>query len=117
LLKSRNEPFEGGGSFFGAVASQIIFDRLRSIGNMVIANKNRARNAMAKMRSIPAETRIASIIMGIHAPVYKGNSNSLMEVYTMGVKLKVIHCTETRLDDNAKKNSTYFLEFEVLSKC
>ena len=64
---------EGGGSFFGAVASHIIFDKLRSIGNIVIANKNIARNARAKIRSIAAETRIASIITGIRAPVKISN--------------------------------------------
>ena len=52
----------------GVVASQIILDRLRSMGDMVIANKNMARNARAKMMSIPADTRIASRMTGIRAP-------------------------------------------------
>jgi hypothetical protein len=75
LLKSRNEPFGGGGKDrFGVVASQIIFDRLRSIGDMVIAKRNKATNASANMRSIPAETRIASRITGMTAPAKKCNA-------------------------------------------
>ncbi len=68
MLKSRNETLGGGRSFLGAVASQIIFDKLRSTGNKVIANKNTARNAVAKTRSMAAETRIASKMMGIRDP-------------------------------------------------
>lgn len=63
----------GGRSFFGAVASQIIFDRLRSTGNMEIASKNIAKNAMKKISNIAAETRIASTMMGICAPVNMSN--------------------------------------------
>jgi len=57
-----------GAGLFGVVASQIILDRLRSIGDMVIANRKIARNATAKMISIPIETSIASRMTGIKAP-------------------------------------------------
>ena len=52
----------------GVVASQIILDSPRSIGDMVIASRNKARNARANIKSIPAETRIASRMTGITAP-------------------------------------------------
>lgn len=69
LLKSLKDPLGGAGAgLFGIVASQIIFDRLRSIGDIVIASRNTARNPRAKIRSIPAETRIASKKTGITAP-------------------------------------------------
>lgn len=58
-----------GSGLFGAVASQIILERPRSIGDMVIASRYIATNARANMRSIPAETRIASRIIGISTPV------------------------------------------------
>ena len=49
----------------GFAASQIIFDKLLSIGDMVIAIKYIARNARPNIRSIPAETIIASRMTGI----------------------------------------------------
>ena len=52
----------------GVVASQIILDRLRSTGIMLIASKNKATNARANINSMPAETRIASRITGIKTP-------------------------------------------------
>jgi len=69
LLKSRKEPLgELGAGLFGVVASQIILDRLRSIGDMVIASRKIARNATPKMMSIPTDTSIASRKTGINAP-------------------------------------------------
>jgi hypothetical protein len=69
LLKSRNEPLGGAGKgLFGVVASQIILERVRSIGDKVIASRYMATNASANIKSIPAETRIASRITGITAP-------------------------------------------------
>lgn len=68
-LKSRNALLGGGGSgFLGAVASQIILDSPRSIGNMVSANRKKPRNAKANTKSIPRETSSASIMTGINAP-------------------------------------------------
>jgi hypothetical protein len=68
-LKSRKEPLTGVGTrLFGVVASQIIFDKLRSIGIMLIASRNKAKNARANMKSMPAEMRIASRITGITTP-------------------------------------------------
>ena len=49
----------------GAVLSQMIFDRLRSTGAMVMASRKMAKNAMPKISSITAEMMIASKMTGI----------------------------------------------------
>ena len=69
VLKSRKEPFRGADSrLLGIVASQIILDSLRSIGDIVIDSRYKAKNARANMMSIPAETKIASRMTGINTP-------------------------------------------------
>jgi hypothetical protein len=57
-----------GKGLFGVVASHIILERPRSIGDRVIASRYMATNARANIKSIPAETRIASRITGITTP-------------------------------------------------
>lgn len=90
-LKSRKEPLAGVGTrLLGVVASQIILDRLRSIGIMLIANRNKAKNAMANMKSMPAEMRIASRITGITTPR----------------KIKV--CTALSIHDDFKNESDHY---------
>lgn len=105
----------GGGSRLGVVASQIIFDRLRSMGDMVIASRKMARNATAKMRSIAADTRIASIIMGIRAPDKISNGYLRLSIHD-GYKIESDHCSGFWNDTISKKSGTFFLEYEVLSQ-
>ena len=72
-----------GSGLFGVVASQIILDNPRSIGDMAIANRYSARNAIANMNSIPAETRIASRMTDINAPIESVISSNYIKLYTM----------------------------------
>lgn len=67
-LKSRKEPCGTVPGLLGVVASQIILESPRSIGDNVIASRNRAKNASANMKSIPSDTRIASRMTGITTP-------------------------------------------------
>jgi len=123
LLKSRKEPLGGVGTrLLGVVASQIIFDKPRSIGAMVIANRYMIRNASANIMSIPAETRIASRMTGITAPLKTVISLCSFQVYTMIWKLKgIIACSGierilSKTMGNEKKVVHFFEKLGYCSK-
>ena len=117
VLKSRNEPLEiAGARFLGAVASQIILESPRSIGNMVIASRNRAKNASANIRSIPSEMRIASRMTGITAPAKKCNIHLMSKYTSMIIKLKAMITSRDRMTCSMKKNGAFYFRFGVLFK-
>ena len=58
-----------GNGRFGVVLSQIILDRLRSIGAMVIARRKMAINAEPNTINMPNVIRIASKMTGIKASI------------------------------------------------
>ena len=65
----------------GIVASQIILDKPRSIGDMVIASRNSAKNARANISIIPAETRIASKMTGICGSAEISNGHTELSIH------------------------------------
>ena len=89
MLKSLNPPLGGWGSGrLGAVASQMIFDRLRSTGAMVIAIRKIAINARANISSMPNEMRIASKMTGITASICSVVEQNMPSLYTWNMEIE-----------------------------
>lgn len=66
LLKSRKELLGGAGSgLFGFLLSQIMLDRLFSIGDMTSANRKIRKNAIENISNMPKDTTNASNITGM----------------------------------------------------